>query len=229
VITICLLTYAPPGVTPDREHLENGVRLNPHGSGFAIGWSHLASMDAGLMITEFLARREMRPDLPALFHSRAATGDSPRTPENCHPFRTYHGKDRYSVMGHNGYLFAHEGQRSDSAIFAEEILPRYDLDDPAQKKLLEERMGPNKAVVICGARAHILNPHLGVFLPGGVWHSNTDYTGDSHHPPEGSCLYARYPHLACGNPGEIPLGRLLICRDCDKAAQKRRALLMEGP
>jgi hypothetical protein len=214
---------------PVREHLENGARLNPDGHGFAIGWSHLTSMDAREMIGEFLTRREMRPDLPAMFHSRAATGDSPRTPENCHPFRTCYGKDKYSVVGHNGFMFPHEGERSDSAIFAREILPLYDLDIPAQKRLLEERMGPSKAVVIHGARAYILNPHLGVFLEDGTWHSNTDYTGESHHVPDGRCLYAAHQTHGCGNPGELPLGRHLLCRPCDKAARERRALLMEGP
>lgn len=224
---MCLITYLPPGVMPAREHLENGAKLNPHGFGFAIGWSPFHSMDREEAVGEFMARRAMRPDLPAMFHSRNATGDSLHTLENCHPFPVFLDNSRLAAVAHNGYLFPHEGDSSDTAVFARDILPRYDLDDPAQKALLEARMGPNKAVVLRGRKAHLLNAWQGEFLPDGTWHSNTDYLGVSHEVP-GRCLYADRPSFACGNDGEISLGDKLICASCDEKARERHGLLMEA-
>jgi hypothetical protein len=212
---MCLLSYYPAGVMPVREHLENGARLNPHGSGFAAGWDLRRSMDSEKAIDGFLAARMQTPFLPAMFHARNATGDSPVTPENIHPFRvSLRGKDAF--VAHNGYLFPHDGDRSDSAIFAEEILPRYDLDDPDEVALLERRMGPSRAVVLFPAsRALILNAHLGICLPDGTWHSNRDYLGEPHVIP-GVCPVCK---------AETDLKP--VCETCEGRAQRRRALLME--
>jgi predicted glutamine amidotransferase len=114
---------------PVREHLEHGARLNPHGSGFALGYIAKHFTDPEKAIAQFMAHRERFLHLPALFHSRNATGDSPVTPENIHPFEVNlpWGK---AFVAHNGYLFKHEGDRSDSRIFAEEILPLYNMYRP---------------------------------------------------------------------------------------------------
>lgn len=223
---MCLLSFYPPGVMPVREHLENGARFNPHGSGYANGEHYYRSLDPEKAIQAFTALREQCPEPPALFHSRHATGDSPRTLENCHPFRVLvHGKR--ALVAHNGYLFPHEGEDSDTKIFARDILYRYDLDDPAHVALLEERMGPNRAVILREGRALILNAHQGITLPDGTWHSNTDYLG-VRTLTSGRCLYATHKTHACYNPGELLLGDKLICRPCDKKARERRELLMEG-
>jgi hypothetical protein len=212
VMRMCHLAYFPPGVMPVLEHLENGARLNPHGSGFAIGAVRLRSMDPERAISLFMRLRARHPDRPAVLHSRNATGDSPVTLENIHPFRS-----GSAVVFHNGYLFPHDGGKSDTAIFAEEVLPRYDLDNRADVTLLEERMGPNKAVVLHPAgKVTILNGHLGIALPDGAWHSNTDYLGIPHHLP-GIC-----PQCA------EPTGDKPVCASCEEQAQGRRALLMRG-
>jgi hypothetical protein len=216
VMTMCLITYLPPGVMPVKEHLDNGARLNPHGHGFSIGWTRLGSMDAEKVISEFIHLRARNPQLPAMFHSRNATGDSPVTLENIHPFRVSpRGQDAF--IAHNGYLFPHDGEKSDSRIFAEQVLPRYDLDDGISVALLEARMGPNKAVILRpGKPAMILNHQLGIRLPDGTWHSNPDYLGISHHVP-GFCPQ-------CGTAtDEKP-----VCASCEEQAQGRRALLMKG-
>jgi hypothetical protein len=170
---------------PVRGHLENGARLNPDG----FGWAMLAggnlvsrrSLNGEDMISDFMTRRAASPDAPALFHARHATDTEP-TVGNAHPFPL--GGDTRVAVAHNGYLFpVTEGeQRSDSRIFAEEILPRYNLDDPSHVAKLEAWLGTNKVVVLSGSPAHgqaayILNAGRGVWLGDGTWHSNPDYTG----------------------------------------------------
>lgn len=214
MIAICYLAYFPPGVMPVREHLENGARLNPHGCGFAVGYYALRSMDSGDMINRFLENRENSLYLPALFHSRNATGDSPVTEENLHPFFVERNEREPAWAAHNGYLFQHEGRKSDSAIFAEEILPRYNLDDPGIRALLEQRMGPNKAVILDSDSAYILNAHLGISSPDGTWHSNRDYLGISH-LRDGQC-----PQCHAGTDLKP------VCEPCEERAQRRRSLLM---
>jgi glutamine amidotransferase len=211
VITICHLTYYPAGVMPVREHLENGAKLNPHGHGFAIGNGIIGrSMNPDEAIDRFLLVRERSLKHPAMFHSRNATGDSPVTFMNCQPFW---GKGNLMVA-HNGYLFPHEGEKSDSLIFTQEILPRYDLRKPQDRALLEERMGPNKAVILkTGKRAGIiLNRHLGI-MDGKTWHSNADYLGIPHIIP-GICP-------ACHAETDLTP----VCARCEEKAQGRRLLL----
>lgn len=215
MIAICYMAYFPPGVMPVREHLDNGARLNPHGFGFAMGYLGMHYMDADEAVTEFMAHREQFSDIPALFHARNATGDSPVTPDNIHPFQVNMATDwGYLFVAHNGYLFRHEEGRSDSRIFAYEILQRYNLDDPGSRALLEQRMGPNKAVIIHPDGAYILNAHLGISSPDGTWHSNTDYLGISH-LRDGQCPQCH---------AETDLKP--VCEPCEERAQRRRSLLM---
>lgn len=185
---MCLLSYYPPGSMPVREHLANGARFNPDGFGWAMlagedqgGLVSVRYLDAATAISDFMAQRDCHPDAPMLFHSRHAT-DTGATVANCHPFPL--GTDTGTAVAHNGYLFpVTEGEeRSDSRIFAEEILPRYDLDDPFQFDYLERWLDTNKVVVLSSSPAHekpvyILNARRGVQLGDGTWHSNPDYTG----------------------------------------------------
>jgi hypothetical protein len=212
---MCLLSYYPPGVMPVREHLENGARLNQHGWGFALGYVAMRSADdPERMISQFMAHRQRFPYLPALFHSRNATGDSPLALENVHPFPVSRDGEPMMFVAHNGYLFDDEGDKSDSRVFAEQILPRYDLDDPGQRALLESRMEFNKAVILHPDGAWILNAHLGVSLADGTWHSNLDYLG--------------VPHVISGFCGVCRLASpALICDSCRVRAGDRKALLMD--
>lgn len=208
---MCYLAYYPPGVMPVREHLDNGVKLNPHGAGFAFGVFSRRSADGGKAVDAFMRFRNILPDEPALFHARNASGDSPVTPENIQPFRWAGG-----IFAHNGYLFRHEEEKSDSLVFAAQILPRYDLDDQDQVRLLERRMGPSKAVILRPAhKVVILNEQLGHWLDG-TWHSNHDYLG--------------VPHLVDGQCPQCHAKTDLkpVCGSCEDKAERRRSLLMEA-
>jgi hypothetical protein len=215
VVIICLLSYFSPGAMPDRAHLENGTLLNPHGFGWAVGWNMSRSMDAEYSVRGFLRAREEHPYLPALFHSRNAAGNSPVTRQNIHPFTVIQG-NKVMTVAHNGYLFPHDGEESDSRIFARDILPRYDLDDEQDRALLEMRMGPNKAVILRpGKEVRILNRYQGILLPDGTWHSNSDYLGEQR--PAGICPQCN--EVTDQKP---------VCPSCESKAQARRALLTEG-
>jgi glutamine amidotransferase len=216
---MCLLSFYPPGVLTVKEHLEAGARLNPHGCGYALAAGGLIfehrSLDSGEAISRFLALRASCPDSHALFHSRKASVASV-TLENCHPFPVR--GDNPGFVAHNGWLF-HAGNQSDTRVFAEEILPRYNLDDPEDFRRLDGLMGFNKAVVLFGDRAHILGEHLGIWLPDGSWHSNGDYTGV--HASAGLCVACK---LVPPEPGAKPA----VCAGCGHAASVRYQRMTEN-
>ncbi|MFE3000052.1 hypothetical protein ACFXG4_34265 [Nocardia sp. NPDC059246] len=85
---MCLLTFFPPGATPDLTALRNGARVNKDGHGFAVVTETSVlvgrGMDAEEVLDEFAAVRARYPDRPALFHSRYATHGAVSI-DNCHP------------------------------------------------------------------------------------------------------------------------------------------------
>jgi hypothetical protein len=225
--TLCHMTYYPSCVMPVREHLENSAQLNPHGCGWGI-LAHNPFADTATLITGktlhprraidgFMQLREAYPAGPAVFHSRYSTGGS-LCLDAVHPVEP--GAPGLAVF-HNGFLFAPEpGEVSDTNVLARDILPRYDLDDPDEYRLLERRLGRNKVIVLADHttslnwQVYILNQDLGLWLPDGSWHSNGDYTGVSHHVP-GRCG-------ACYSPSET-----VVCAACLSRAPRRRRLLTE--
>jgi len=215
MITICHMVLLPPGVMPEREHLENGARLNPHGFGWAMVQENRLitsrSIDAADCINSFMSARFTWPLFHAVFHSRHA-GSMPIGLEFNHPVLL----DSRTVMLHNGYLFPVNDGRSDAVVFATEILPKWNLKDPAERAELEQRMGLNKAIVLSTDPARepvtVLNEQLGITLDNGAWHSNADFLGTSHLQP-GICG-------ACGEPCEG-----MICPACEAAANAREELL----
>lgn len=229
MITICLLSYHPPGVIPSCEELEHGAKLNDDSYGFAavVNGKLIAErgFDAGEMIDEYLSLKFDYPQSHAMFHSRKATDTSP-TLENAHPFPV--GRSGLAVVAHNGYFFRHApgDKRTDSLVFAEEVLPRYNLDDPGERRLLEKRMGPNRAVVLSVSghherTAYVLGRDQGITTEDGAWHSNCTFLGIE---PAGCrlCFTENVPMVV------LPSGSS-ICKPCNKDLDTRRALLAEGP
>jgi len=184
---MCLLSYYEAGIIPDTERLCNGAQANADGHGYAIATraGRLITghgMSSARVIAEFAELRKQHHDGPALFHSRFSTGG--RLDEgNCHPYQV--GRDRKTVLAHNGVLFhVKPGEsRSDTRIFAERIMPgQYvSLDRPRTRARLEGYLGKfNKIAVITvnpryRHQGYLFNEKAGVRLPDGEWHSNHDF------------------------------------------------------
>lgn len=183
---MCMLTFVPKGVTPDREALLNGASWNTDGHGWAIvGKDRIHSgrgFDADRVASEFIAARK-RHNGPALFHSRWATHGAVVT-ENCHPFKV--GRDRKTVLAHNGILpkIAQPikgDARSDTRKFAQDIMPKLfgELDNAEVRGSLSTWLGGNKIVVLTANRAYarrsyIFGEALGHW-DSRIWYSNSDY------------------------------------------------------
>jgi hypothetical protein len=232
VVTICLITYAPPGVTPERDHLLNGVKLNPHGSGGSLlvpdggGILTTRSMDGVSAVDMFLDLRKHFPAAHAVFHSRYATADN-ITEENIQPFVT----DGDLAIAHNGYLFPVDSDRSDTRVLADELLPRWNLDIPLDRFELEIALGWNKLVILSASPAYkepvyILNEQQGVH-EGDLWYSNEDYLGGEGHRAKA------LREDRCGVCGALwlqmsPIPGTRVCAHCQSLAEQRYDRLGEG-
>jgi len=211
------MTCFEPRAQPVREHLENGGKLNPHGHGWAVQSGLIVIKGRYLELTEavetFIQARRTYPYGWAIFHSRHST-TAPGTLENCQPLALPDGR----VFAHNGGLFPVDGDVSDTRIFAEQYLPRWDTGDVGQMAELARRIGQNK-MIIMGARGEplILNERRGNWL-NGAWHSNFDWDGEDFHLAAGQCA-------ACGRP--MPgAAEASVCSWCQIEAQARLTSLM---
>lgn len=183
---MCMLCVVPPNVMPSREKLENSALNNPHGFGFAIVIPsekriHAErTMNADESINKFLKMRELHPEGYAMWHSRYATHGS-MTVDNCHPFRV--GGDRKTYLAHNGVLPTVEDKtdRSDTRIFAEDIIPAMGgvsaLDNPQLWNMLEDFTTGSKVCILtvdpaAKHQAYLLHEEKGWTDSSGVWWSN---------------------------------------------------------
>ena len=124
---MCLLAVCEPGSTPKRKDLECASCNNPHGFGYAvIANGEIITgrgMSAKKVISEFLSVRKQYPNGYAMFHARFAT-HGVKNVENCHPFPV--GGSTQTYLAHNGILdikIPANDKRSDTRVFAEDILP----------------------------------------------------------------------------------------------------------
>ncbi len=235
---MCMLTYFPPGTTPDLDALANGAEFNNDGHGFAIVTPGRIVVRHGMgsqrLIDRFGDARAQHPDGPALFHSRFATHGT-RGRANCHPFRV--GHDARTVLAHNGILprrVRPKGgdRRSDTRIAAEDFLPSksYSAWDDQQAQLgLARWLGPGNKLVVLTVdphyrhHAYLINEQAGLWA-GGIWYSNTDYLGytgpysDSTTSPGALNPYRGCP--VCLTPGLLDqCGYCLVCGGCADCAE----------
>lgn len=183
---MCMLCVIPPNVIPSREKLENSALNNPHGFGFAVVIPsekriHAErTMNADTSINRFLEMRAKHPEGYAMWHARFATHGS-QSIENCHPFRV--GGDRKTYLAHNGVMpvLEDKSDRSDTRIFAEDILPAMGgvsaLDNDQLWNMLEDFTVGSKVCVLTVDPAaehqmYLLHEEKGKFDESGVWWSN---------------------------------------------------------
>lgn len=238
---MCMLSFYPPGVMPRQDRIENGADVNPDGHGFAIVTADRTlliqkSMDAEDLIDRFIRLRHIHPNGPALFHSRIATSGLVDI-TGCHPFTV--GGDHRTVVAHNGILFTPPrlSRRSDTRIFAEDILPtRFrKLDRGKTMHALRNYCGYSNKLVILTVnparreRAYLIGAEHGHW-DGGEWHSNLDYTGWSAHAwqsrrswwddaetDDDARRYEPWPCDVCGAKNAVDTLTLLcsVCRSCN--------------
>lgn len=183
---MCMLCVIPPGIIPSREKLTNSALNNPHGFGFAIVVPQdrriivEKTMDADESINNFLKLRGQYPEGYAMWHARLATHGS-QTVDNCHPFAV--GHDPQTYLGHNGILPVLEDKtdRSDTRIFAEDILSAMGgvtaLDNEQLYNMLEDFTTGSKVCVLtvdprAQHQAYLLHEEKGKYDTTGVWWSN---------------------------------------------------------
>lgn len=185
---MCMLCVIPPNVIPSREKLENSALNNPDGFGFAIvipseNRIHVErTMNADASITRFLEMREKYPEGYATWHARYATHGAV-TVDNCHPFQVGIGNTQ-TYLAHNGMLPVIEplgDTRSDTRIFAEDILPTIggvtSLDNEQVWNILEDFTQGSKVVILtidprAKHQCYILHENKGWKDSTGVWWSN---------------------------------------------------------
>ena len=185
---MCMLSFFPAGVMPLQTEIKNGAEVNPDGHGFAIVTKQRSiivqrDMNAQRLIERFMETRAEHLDGPALFHSRIATSGMVDI-TGCHPLRV--GRDNRTVLAHNGVLFSPPkgSLQSDTAIFAERMLPRFgSFDSPRKFAKLEQWVRPSNKLVVLTVNpqrrknAYIVNAESGYWAASGAWHSNSDYQG----------------------------------------------------
>ena len=175
------------GQIPDYNSIVNASNNNPDGFGYAIHYGDRIitsrGMNAQKTIDKFFnALDGAGTDFVAMYHARITThGDS--IIENAHPFRVGGRKD--IILGHNGMLPIHPkkgDRRSDTRIFAEDILPNLgveSLDSNDSFKRLEGWAAGSKLAILSNApelrdSVYIVNEHLGDWDEN-VWWSNSSY------------------------------------------------------
>jgi glutamine amidotransferase len=183
-----MLCVIPPNVIPTRDKLENSALNNPDGFGFAIvipseNRIHVErTMNADASISRFLEMREKYPEGYATWHARYATHGS-TTVDNCHPFQVGIGNTQ-TYLAHNGILPVLEpvgDTRSDTRIFAEDILPAIGgvtaLDNEQVWNILEDFTQGSKVVILtvdprAKHQCYLLHENKGWKDSSGVWWSN---------------------------------------------------------
>lgn len=185
---MCLLMVASPNSTPKKKDLECASCNNPHGFGYAVIAGDKIITGRGMsskkIIKEFLAVRKQYPNGHAMFHARYAT-HGVKNQENCHPFKV--GNSELSYLGHNGILdikIANGDKRSDSRVFAEDVLPKLGgvsaLDDDNVMKMFNKWATGSKIAILTLDPAakydcYIINEDAGHWDNEGIWWSNSTY------------------------------------------------------
>jgi glutamine amidotransferase len=168
--------------------MENSALNNPDGFGFAIvipseNRIHVErTMNADASITRFLEMRTKYPEGYATWHARIATHGTVNI-DNCHPFQVGVGNTQ-TYLAHNGMLPVIEpvgDLRSDTRIFAEDILPTIGgvtaLDNEQVWNILEDFTQGSKVVILtidprAKHQCYVLHESKGWKDSSGVWWSN---------------------------------------------------------
>lgn len=183
---MCIICYSPADTMPTEQDLLNSNSNNPDGFGWAIrtpdGIITGKTMDSDEAIDQFLELRSRHIGYDAVYHARITTHGVTAL-ENNHPFIV---GDERTILVHNGMLpitVARGDSRSDTRIFAENVLPARGLgvlDKAKARRKLEKWMYGSKMVIMSTRGdlkqdTYILNESDGIWDQG-LWFSNSSYT-----------------------------------------------------
>lgn len=183
---MCVIIAQPKGTHLDKETAKISWDHNPDGGGFAY------VDDDGVMQLEkymefepfwkaFENARSLFPKRDFLLHMRIATHGSVVI-DNVHPFIV----NENTVMAHNGIIHGVpkdlEGDRSDTRVFIDEVLPELPanwLDRKYLVDMVEEWIGWSKLAFLTNddrleGQLYILNEYKGE-VHDGMWFSNSSY------------------------------------------------------
>ena len=167
------------------DQIKNSNRSNPDGFGWAVrtpqGIVRGHSMNPSDATDKFMDLRSRYPDFDAVYHARITTHGKTNL-SNCHPFTV---GDERTVLAHNGMLPitpAKGDDRSDTRVFAEDMLTRKGLgilDRASSFKKIQKWMSGSKMVIMTERGDmlkdhYILNENAGTW-DNGLWFSNSSY------------------------------------------------------
>lgn len=234
---MCLLVVSSPNSTPRKKDLDNASCNNPHGFGYAVIAGNKIitgkGMSAKKVIKEFLEVRKKYPNSYAMYHARFAT-HGVKNDENCHPFKV--GGSDLTYLAHNGILDVHiepTDKRSDTRIFAEDILPSMGgitaLDNPNLYGMIEKwSVGSKIAIFTLDPNAeydcYIVNEDSGSWDNDGNWWSNDSYKstyygkywnwGTTDDPTSCGAGLEDDEYSMCYTCGEMGDGNPYYCFEC---------------
>ena len=179
---MCIAILVKEGASVPMEYLIEGQRMNPDGCG--LGWVeneqlwYYKTMDFNDWLEMYNNLIERCGNIQMLIHFRI-TSKGATTTEMCHPFII----DDDHILIHNGTISSINkallvNGRSDTAVFAEEILSKLDKgweNNPTMIHILEEYIGYSKVVIMDRFNnITFLNERSGHWLDD-VWYSNKSY------------------------------------------------------
>jgi len=237
---MCMLCVVPPNVLPSRDKLMYSAINNPDGFGFAIVVSSEKriivehTMNPDEAINRFLELRAKYPDDYALWHARYATHGTTDL-SNCHPFYVL---DDNTVLAHNGVLSVDikaGDTRSDTRIFADEILAKMGgvtaLDNPHLYGMIEEYTSGSKLCVLtvdpkAEYQMYLIHADKGQEDESKVWWSNDSCSADYGYLSQYYVTPSQtYPCIGCMTPlkesvyyNEAICPVCAICQWCDMVA-----------
>ena len=202
---MCIALAGLGNLCPTHAELTRACEANPDGFGYAIvvdsvhGRTLLTerTMSAKAAIRGFLGDLATHGELVVAwtFHARIATHGSVNV-QNCHPFTV--GDDPLTVIAHNGILpLATDRDRSDSRVFAEDVLPRFGgvavFDDDVLCSILDgwvENSG-SKVVILTAAPTEF--PLVILNESAGHWNETWWASNRSYEDRKSWTTYGTYP------------------------------------
>lgn len=174
---MCLIIVKPEGIKIPNKYLETAMEVNDDGWG-VMAWrkQQLLTVKKGLSKEDFWKVYNNFQERKLAIHFRLASAGSVSL-QNCHPFEV--SDDIWFF--HNGTISRETGDKSDTAVFVEEILQplKREVKNFWKNPLIEKiilKISPSGRFVLANKTGDIwiINKNLGV-EENNIWMSNASY------------------------------------------------------